>query len=271
MMNLERDIGTAAPKPPPLPGTPRIRFYVLCKDEAANIGKCIAALRQAGMPVTLYDSGSGDETCAIAARERVDVVRHTYIDHCHAYNEITSATDTPLCGILDADMEVSPELLAEILALLESTDVVTCPIRMYVDGLPLPRGSLCPPKAVAFRRGRAYFEPVGHGERLVAGLRVATTSQTLRHNDLKPYAAYLASQLRYSERFAARAAHGQRNWRDWLRFNTPFMVLVTPAYSLLVKGGIFSRSGWLYAIDRLIAEALMFRRSIEARLRGRKG
>jgi hypothetical protein len=48
------------------------------------------------------------------------------------------------------------------------------------------------------------------------------------------------------------------------------MMLVTPAYSLLVKGGIFSRSGWLYAIDRLIAEALMFRRSIEARLRGRK-
>jgi hypothetical protein len=99
---------------------------------------------------------------------------------------------------------------------------------------------------------------------------VATTSQPLRHNDLKPYAAYLASQLRYSEKFAARAAHGQRNWRDWLRFHTPLMMLVTPAYSLLVKGGIFSRAGWLYAIDRLIAEALMFRRSIEARLRGRK-
>lgn len=270
MTNLKHNPGEVAAAPSNAHGLPRIRFYVLCKDEAANIGKCIAALRQAGVPVTLFDSGSGDDTCRIAARERVDVVRYTYIDHCHAYNEITSATDTPLCGILDADMEVSPELVAEILTLLESADVVTCPIRMYVDGLPLPRGSLCPPKAVAFRCGRAYFAPVGHGERLVAGLRVATTSQPLRHNDLKPYAAYLASQLRYSEKFAARAAHGQRNWRDWLRFNTPLMMLVTPAYSLLVKGGIFSRSGWLYAIDRLIAEALMFRRSIEARLRGRK-
>jgi glycosyltransferase involved in cell wall biosynthesis len=269
-MTPHHAVGTATSTPPPLPGAPRIRFYVLCKDEAENIGKCIAALRQAGVPVTLFDSGSSDDTCTIAARERVDVVRYTYIDHCHAYNEITTATDTPFCGILDADMEVSPELVVEVLALLESADVVTCPIRMYVDGLPLPHGSLCPPKAVAFRRGRAYFEPVGHGERLVPGSRTATTSHTLRHNDLKPYAAYLASQLRYSEKFAARAAHGQRNWRDWLRFNTPLMMLVTPAYSLLVKGGILSRTGWLYAIDRLIAEALMFRRSIEARLRGRK-
>ena len=154
-MTPHHAVGTATSTPPPLPGAPRIRFYVLCKDEAENIGKCIAALRQAGVPVTLFDSGSSDDTCTIAARERVDVVRYTYIDHCHAYNEITTATDTPFCGILDADMEVSPELVVEVLALLESADVVTCPIRMYVDGLPLPHGSLCPPKAGLFRAGRA--------------------------------------------------------------------------------------------------------------------
>lgn len=247
-----------------------MRFYVLCKDEGPNIGKCLAALRQAGIPATVLDSGSADDTLEIAARERADVVRYTYIDHCRAYNEITIASDTPFCGILDADMEVSHALIAEIMALLESADVVRCPIRMCVDGHPLPRGSLCPPKAVAFRCGRAYFEPVGHGERLVDGLRILTTTHALVHNDLKPYVAFLASQLRYSEKFAGRALKGQRTWRDWLRFNTPLMIVITPVYSLIVKGGVFSRAGWLYAIDRLIAEALMFRRGIETRLRSQK-
>lgn len=249
------------------PDDGRIRFYVLCKNEGSNIGKCIAALKAAHVPITLFDSGSTDETLAIAVREGVEVVNYAYLDHCGAYNQITTDTTSDFCGILDADMEVSPELIAEILQCLESADVVICPIRMYVDGLPLPRGSLYPPKAVAFRCGRAYFEPVGHGERLIAGLRIATSSHVLSHNDLKPYAAYLGSQLRYSEKFAARAAAGQRTWRDWIRFNTPLMILITPAYTLLVKGGIFSKAGWLYAIDRLVAEALMFRRGVEARIR----
>lgn len=249
---------------------PPIHFYVLCKDEGANIGKCLTALRRAQVPATVLDSGSTDDTREIAAREGADVVPYAYVDHCHAYNELTTSTTTPYCGILDADMEVTPELIGEIMVELQSADVVRCPIRMYVDGLPLPRGSLCPAKAVAFRCGRAYFQPVGHGERLVAGLRVSVTCRELAHNDLKPYASFVASQLRYSEKFAARALEGQRTWRDWLRFNTPLMILITPTYSLVVKGGIFSTAGWLYAIDRLIAEALMFRRGIEARLQRRK-
>jgi hypothetical protein len=44
------------------------------------------------------------------------------------------------------------------------------------------------------------------------------------------------------------------------------MVVITPAYSLLVRGGVFFRAGWLYAIDRLIAEAMMFRKSLEGNL-----
>jgi hypothetical protein len=40
------------------------------------------------------------------------------------------------------------------------------------------------------------------------------------------------------------------------------MMLITPLYSLFLKGGIFSRTGWLYAIDRMVAEALMFRGSV---------
>jgi len=44
------------------------------------------------------------------------------------------------------------------------------------------------------------------------------------------------------------------------------MLVITPAHGLLVKGGVFFRAGWLYAIDGLIAEAMMFRKSLEGAL-----
>lgn len=243
-----------------------IPFFVLCKNEASNIGKCIAALRAARVAITVMDSGSSDETLKILRDEAVDVVAYPYKDHCSAYNDLTTQGGSDYCGIIDADMEVSAALVDEIVMLLRSADVVQCPVRMCVEGVPLRGGSLYPDKPLAFRRGQAYFEPVGHGERLVSGLNVATTREMLVHNDLKPFASYIASQLRYAEKFAARAAAGQRTWRDWLRLHTPLMVAITPAYSLIVKGGVFFRAGWLYAIDRLIAEAMMFRKSLEASL-----
>lgn len=243
-----------------------IPFFVLCKNEAPNIGKCIASLRAARVPITVLDSGSSDDTLQILRDEGVDVVAYPYRDHCTSYNDLTTRGDGAYCGIIDADMEVSAALVDEITSLLRNADVVRCPVRMCVEGVPLRGGSLYPDKPVAFRRGRACFEPVGHGERLISGMNVATTREMLVHNDLKPFASYIASQLRYAEKFAVRAAAGQRTWRDWLRYYTPLMVLITPAYSLLVKGGVFFRAGWLYAIDRLIAEAMMCRKSLEGRL-----
>lgn len=245
---------------------PFIPFFVLCKNEATNIGKCIAALRAARVSITVMDSGSTDETLRILRDEAVDVVAYPYKDHCTTYNDLTTRVDSQYCGIIDADMEVSAALVGEIVMLLRSVDVVRCPVRMCVEGVPLRGGSLYPDKPVAFRRGRAYFEPVGHGERVISGVNAATTREMLVHNDLKPFASYIGSQLRYAEKFAARAAAGQRTWRDWLRFHTPLMVLITPAYSLFVKGGVFFRAGWLYAIDRVIAEAMMFRKSLESSL-----
>jgi hypothetical protein len=247
-----------------------IPFFVLCKNEASNIGKCIASLKAARVPITVLDSGSSDDTLRILRDEGVDVVAYPYKDHCTSYNDLTTRIDGEYCGIIDADMEVSAALVGEIVALLRIAEVVRCPVRMCVEGVPLGGGSLYPDKPVAFRRGRAYFEPVGHGERLISGLDVATTRQMLVHNDLKPFASYVASQLRYAEKFAARAVAGQRTWRDWLRLHTPLMLVVTPAYSLLVKGGVFFRAGWLYAIDRLIAEAMMFRKSLEGTLHEQK-
>lgn len=243
-----------------------MKFYILCKNEAANIKKCIESLLACGMDVVAVDSGSTDDTLGIVSQYPVTVVNYTYTNHCDAYNRITTAESDMFCGVFDADMEMTPALADEISRVLEGNDVIRSPVQMYVEGVPLQRGSLYPPKPIVFRAGKAYFEAVGHGERLIDGIAVAQTGSMLIHNDLKDYFRYLESQVRYAEKLADRAERDRLTWRDRLRIKTPLLILITPLYSLLVKGGILSQAGWLYAIDRLIAEAVMYQRNLRRRV-----
>lgn len=241
-------------------------FYILCKNEAANIRKCLTHLLAANINVVVLDSGSTDETLEIIRSFPVALRNYQYTNHCNAYNEITNYAKEGYCGILDADMELTSLLANEVLTYKGDAEVLIAPTTMYIDGYKLPYGSLYPPKPIVFKYGKSYFESAGHGERLIDNLRLKYTKNYLIHNDLKPYLSYLGSQVRYAENFIARAKDNQLTWRDKLRLNTPLLIVITPLYSLLVKGGIFSKKGWLYAIDRLIAEAIMYRRSVLSRV-----
>lgn len=132
-----------------------MKFYILCKNEGPNIQKCVEALLRCRMEVVVLDSGSTDSTLETAQQYSVEIRPYRYTNHCNAYNEITTTEAEQFCGILDADMELVSDLSHEIKRLTPTTDVVVAPIKMYVDGLPLRLGSLCPPKAIVFRTGRA--------------------------------------------------------------------------------------------------------------------
>ena len=254
-----------------------IKAFVLARNEEANIARTLATLRAAGVSVTVLDSGSADATVAVArAHEGVNVVPYAYSNHCNAYNEITSrlAAEGSDCLIIDADMGVSADLVAECRRLLRSAqpvDVVKAPVQYWVEGRPLEWGSLYPSKAIAFRGGGVYFEPVGHGERLRADVRVAEAAAMLIHDDRKKFHAFLESQARYADAFVNRSQGGQLNWRDWLRARTPVMVVITPLFSYFAKGGILAgKIGLIYALDRVIAEAAMARQALAAKLRSDK-
>lgn len=249
-----------------MPGSdpkPRIHAYILAKNEEPNIRKCLASLEPCGIPVVLLDSGSTDRTREIAQGfPFCEVKSYAYVDHATAYNAITSGADNPYALILDADMEITPGLWSELtfLTTRNDWDVVRAPVRFHVEGHPLSYGSLCPPKPIFFRRGKAYFVPRGHGEALSRGSRVRTTRSRLAHNDLKPYEAYLLSQVRYGRNLAARSAAGQASIKDRLRASTPLMAVVYPLVSLVFRGGLFAgRLGLMYALDRAIAVLVQYR------------
>src|SRR5205085_3008460 len=75
-------------------------------------------------------------------------------------------------------------------------------------------------------------------------------------------------QARYATTFVARAKGGHLSWRDRLRLSTPVLAALVPLYSLLVKGGLLcGRVGVLYALDRCIAELIMYRQALASRAR----
>jgi Glycosyl transferase family 2. len=250
----------------------RFNVYVLAKNEEANIARCLDSVCRHGLGITVLDSGSKDRTVDIASTyPTVKVVPYAYKSHCDAGNEIcTSNLDGyEYVMILDADMVVSGELIEEIKSLTRDGqwDVVKAPVRMFVEGKLLPKGSLYPPKAFVFKVGRTYFVPSGHGEALQDDCHITQTNCSLVHDDRKDYDAYLMSQVRYARNLLLRAKNGALSARDLMRLNTPLMMFVVPAFSYFIRLGFLSgKAGLIYAIDRLIAEAIMFRQSLSERM-----
>jgi len=248
----------------------QLTAYILAKNESANIGRCVDALSACQIRTVVLDSGSTDDTVTIAKTKGAVVENYLYHDHLSALAYVCMRTaSSALAMVLDADMVVTPELVAEAVSLIASNkaEVILAPIRMYWCGSAMRYGSLCPPKPFLFRGGREYFIAAGHCEVLQAGVRQATTTCELIHNDQKHFRDYLQSQCRYSAALQARASAGELKFRDRLRLKTPFLMALVPAVSLFFKGGIFDGlTGLGYALDRLIAEAIFYRESIADRL-----
>jgi glycosyltransferase involved in cell wall biosynthesis len=255
-----------------------VGVFILAKNESANVGRSLAALASSGWALHVLDSGSTDGTQELpGAIAGTTVLEYRYVDHCKAYNDVTStlgrAFDEVL--VLDADMVVSPRLQREVTDAVAGRagdwEALRAPIEMWVDGHPISHGSLCPPKPFALRTGRALFVSTGHAEKLAEGVGVHDLSNPLAHDDRKDYAAFLQSQKRYADKLVARYEEGAVSGRDRLRVRTPLLIAIVPLVSYVLKGGFLAgRAGTLYALDRLIAEAIMYRRSVATRLEARR-
>lgn len=252
---------------------PTIGVFILAKNEEANIARSLAALQPSGWPVHVLDSGSTDGTEAIV--KGFDFARfeaYRYSDHCAAYNEVctTLATDYAYAIVLDSDMQLLPALIAEVEEVLASSDTgiaaYDAEIEMCSEGIPLRFGSLCPPKPFLFKTGQALFVRTGHAERLADGVAVKRLRHCIRHDDRKSYASYLQSQFRYAGNLVARYRQDQVSGRDRLRVRTPLLILAVPFVSYVLKLGFLDgRAGLLYALDRFIAEAIMYRQALAER------
>jgi glycosyltransferase involved in cell wall biosynthesis len=240
-------------------------------DEIQNIGRTLAKLGWARR-IVVVDSGSTDGTLDFLAKDRRIEVHHRPFDgFAEQCNFGLSHIRTPWVLSLDADYELSDELIAELGRLQPASQQAGFSVdfiyRIY--GRPL-RATLYPARAVLYRVGDAHYENEGHGHRIRIAGSVSALKGIIYHDDRKPLARWLQSQLRYAAR---EAAHLLEAPRDALSRADRIRLMGWPApllvffYVLIAKGALLDGpAGWFYAFQRLLAEVLLALELLDRRL-----
>ncbi len=195
----------------PLP----LSLVIITRDAAHELADCLASAPFAAETIVV-DSGSRDDTAALAARSGARVIERAFegfgAQKNFAVGEATN--DWVLC--LDADERVTPDLAAAIRALFASG---TPPAAAYAVarrnrflGRWLAHGEGYPDWNVRlFDRRRARWSADEVHEKVVADGPVARLRGDLLHASAESIDAYIAKQNRYTTvQAAAMHARGDR-------------------------------------------------------------
>jgi glycosyltransferase involved in cell wall biosynthesis len=248
---------------------------VITYNEEANIARTLAKLGWARR-ILVIDSGSTDATLEIVRSFRqADVVHRPFDNFASQCNFGLEQVASPWVLSLDADYELSTELVAEIGSLWPSDTTGGFVSRFVyrIHGHSL-RGSLYPPRVVLYRKQGAFYRNEGHGHRVVVTGEVVPLAGAIYHDDRKPLARWLTSQQIYALREAEHLLSANRSTlknADRIRlaiWPAPFLALV---YTLFVKGCLFDGwPGWFYALQRLLAETMIALAILDRRLKQRR-
>lgn len=240
-------------------------------NEEPNIGRVLAKLDWARR-ILIVDSGSDDDTLQIARKNpRVEVVHRPFDSFAAQCNFGLSHVETEWVLSMDADYELSDEFTREIQQLEEQQDVsgFSAHFVYRIYGRPL-RASLYPPRVVLYRTTRGSYHDEGHGHRVTIDGTIKHLRSPIFHDDRKPLARWLNSQVRYAKREAeyliqTRSADLSRVDRlRKLGWPAPILAFI---YVLLRKRAVMDGwAGWFYALQRLFAEVLIALEIVNHRL-----
>lgn len=249
----------------------QITPVILTFDEAPNIGRVLERLTWA-RDVVVVDSGSTDGTQAICAEHaNVRLFTRPFDNHANQWNFAVGATDIGSDWILalDADFILTEPLIAELAALTPPAAVTGywLSFRYAMMGKVL-RSGVYPPLLALYRRGRGTYAQDGHTQRAVVDGQTSRLTNPALHDDRKPLSRWLRSQGAYAQLEADKLAGQSGGLKAWLRGRTPLAPLAMGAYCLIWRGGLFEGpAGWAYALQRMIAEAMISAAVLDRKLR----
>ena len=249
----------------------QITPVILTYNEAPNIARTLSHLSWA-RDIVAVDAGSTDETPAIlAAWRNVRVFSRPFDTHAAQWQYAVTQTGikTPWILRLDADYQLTDELVEELSRLDPLADVDGYSIAFdYAIFSRKVRSSLYPPNTVLLRRGRFKIWDNGHTESWTVAGPVRALKARIVHDDWKTAQSWINSQGRYMSRELTKISADGRGPQDRLRRVPPFMPLAVFLYCLFGKGLILDgRRGLFYALQRLVAEAILSLMVLEKSLR----
>ncbi len=248
----------------------RITPVVLTYNEEPNIARTLSRLTWA-KEIVVCDSFSTDRTLEIVRSfSNVRLVQRAFDGHARQWNyaafETGITSDWLLC--IDADYVISEDAIEEIKGLDPdgAIDGYTASFRYCVWGTPL-RGTLYPPVTALFKRAKGSFFQDGHTHRLKLDGVARDLKRRFLHDDRKSLSHWLGAQDRYMRLEAeniSRKSWSQLGFADKVRtfpLIAPFAVFANCYF--LNLGILDGKAGLYYALQRMLAEALLGLRMIE--------
>lgn len=243
---------------------------VLTRDEAANIGRCLEGLQWVPR-VLVVDSFSTDATTSIAKSfPNVEVAQRNFDSFAGQCNHALQLVETEWVLSLDADYVVTDDLRRQMSELQHSDIAGYCvPFTYCIHGRPL-RGTLYPARTVLYRKSAARYEDFGHGHKVRIEGSVQDLAGRMLHDDRKPLSRWLQNQIRYAKQeadYLEKAPDSELGSIDKLRRAILPAPLAVGFYVMLLKLCILDGwPGWHYAMQRILAEALISLELVDRKL-----
>jgi glycosyltransferase involved in cell wall biosynthesis len=209
------------------PPTAPLSVLVVTRNEELNIERCLASVHGFAGQIFVIDSESSDRTREIAGRF-ADEVRELPYDHARIIPWIFqwSLDNLPIRHewvlILEADQALSPELRAEIAALLARTEIAEDGFfirrRQIFRGKPIRFGGYRGKHLLKlFRRGRGELDPIEQDTRVYVHGPVGRLHGPLEEWNHKEDSIlfYLEKHLRYAGAFAHEELERRRRRLPW--------------------------------------------------------
>lgn len=236
---------------------------VVARNEADRIARCVGSLARVCAEVVVLDSGSDDDTVAVARAAGARVLHQDWLGFAAQKNAAIGHATRPWVLLLDADEWLEPAALDRLRALfasgrVESADVWRLLRRTHFLGHRLRAGSFAREPVERLFRARFRHAPRAVHEYLdTAGARVATSDIVMEHDTARSEQEYWRKLEGYARLWAdEQRTRGRRAWRGR-------GALAAAAYfakNLLLRGGLVDgRGGWRFHRLHMRYAALKYR------------
>ena len=260
-----------------------ITVLIAAKNEAVNLPKCLAALRERVERIVVLDSQSTDGSVNIALAQGAEVVQFRYPGGYPKKRQWALeilAISTAWILLLDADEVVPPELWDEIAVAIAQADAPTAFLitkGFHFLGKRFRFGGFSFAAVLLLRRGKGRFEelvsdPAGAldmevHERVIVDGPIGKLQTPLIHDDFKGLEAYIDRHNRYSTweailrlKFLTSGSYGSRSvhpklfgnaqerrrWLKKLAIRMPGESFLWFAYHYAFRMGFLEgRAGWI--------------------------
>jgi glycosyltransferase involved in cell wall biosynthesis len=245
---------------------------IITYNEEANIARTLDRLAWARR-VVVIDSGSTDETLnIIRSYGQAEVIHNRFDDFASQCNFAIAQVNTSWVLSLDADYELSDELVTELHGLRPEAATGGYRARFVYRILARPlRGTLYPPRTVLYRKDKAFYLNEGHSHRVTVAGNVKSLAGVIFHDDRKPFARWFSAQQRYADDQAEHLLGSDRralDSADRIRLAAWPAPIAVFMYTLFFKGCLLDGwAGWYYALQRLLFETILAVNLIDRRLR----